>query len=218
MRKVEVTEWQKFWERTYIWWDDFRWHDRVLFCRCSCGAEKRVLLNSLRRGKSKNCWCKKIKHWLCINKGKNKFYTCYTNMLQRCNNPKHKSYKDYGAKWIKVEWSDFLEFQRDMYPSYIEHAKKYWEQNTTIDRIDGTGNYCKENCRRATYLVQANNLSSNCKVEYRWKHYTTLSELCREYWIKPTTLNMRLRRYWCSLEEALEKPIKHKKHARLQLV
>lgn len=101
-----------------------------------------------------------------------------------------------------------------MHESYEEHVTKYGVNETTIDRIDTFGNYCKENCRWATRLEQGNNLSSNCKVVYKWKTYNTLKSLCKEYWIKQTTLNMRIKHYWLTLEEAIETPVSKKAKTR----
>lgn len=99
-----------------------------------------------------------------------------------------------------------------MWNSYYDHISKYWEQETTIDRINSKGDYYKENCRWATHLEQSNNLSSNRKVVYKWKEYPTLSSLCREYWIWVTTMNQRLNKYGRTLEKAIETPIQiHKK-------
>ena len=45
-----------------------------------------------------------------------------------------------------------------MYESYLEHIKKFGKKNTTIDRIDNDGNYCKENCHWATAKEQSLNV------------------------------------------------------------
>lgn len=76
-----------------------------------------------------------------------------------------------------------MEFYNDMYQSYLEHIEKFGKEETTIDRIDGRGNYNKDNCKWSTHFEQSNNLSSNRSVTYNGKTYKTLASLCREYGI-----------------------------------
>ena len=54
-----------------------------------------------------------------------------------------------------------MQFKDDMYESYLVHLDKYWEKDTTIDRINPFWDYCKENCRWATIKEQANNKKRN---------------------------------------------------------
>lgn len=43
-------------------------------------------------------------------------YECFHNMIQRCENPNHPSYKNYGARGIKVcdRWHKFENFYADV--------------------------------------------------------------------------------------------------------
>jgi len=62
-------------------------------------------------------------------------------MKYRCYNPLSRAYFCYGARGIKLsdEWLKFENFYNDMKDTFIPGLE--------IDRIDGTTNYCKENCR-----------------------------------------------------------------------
>ena len=97
----------------------------------------------------------KIKHGLYGTQ----FYRIYYRILERCNDSRHPRFKYYGGKGVKVSWQNFIQFRDDMYESYRKHVEKFGEKNTSIDRIDGSGGYNKENCRWATYKVQNNNRS-----------------------------------------------------------
>lgn len=95
-----------------------------------------------------------------------KFYNKRRCMKRRCYGKNTMQYKRYWWRWIEILRNSFEEFKNDMYQSYLEHVEKYWEKETTIDRIDVNWNYCKDNCRWATYQVQASNRSNGNK--YTW--------------------------------------------------
>lgn len=89
-------------------------------------------------------------------------HTVWLGMKARCNNPKHRGYKDYGGRGISVckRWEEktfgFKNFMDDMGPrpegKYPSGFAKY-----SIDRIDNDGNYEPSNCRWADAETQSQN-------------------------------------------------------------
>lgn len=139
---------------------------------------------------------------------KTHFYRKFWCMNSRCYYIHNASYKSHWDKWIRVcaEWlKNFEQFYNDMYQSYLEHVKLHWAKNTSLDRIDSTKDYSKDNCRWATYEVQNNNLSFNRKYEIDWE-LLSVSQLARKYNIKVPTLFSRLNIAHDTIEEALAIP------------
>lgn len=62
-------------------------------------------------------------------------------MMRRCYNEKSVAYKDYGAKGIKVceEWHN-----REVFKKWCKDNG--WNKDLRLNRIDGTKDYCPENC------------------------------------------------------------------------
>lgn len=172
-------------------------------CKCDCGNIVNISTNSLVRRGVKSCGCyKPNKVRFCDSK---RFVHIYDGMIRRCCNENDAKYSNYGGRDIKVcdSWEeDFMNFKDDMYESYIEHVQKYGEKNTTIDRIDVNGNYCKENCRWATIKEQARN-----KQDTVYYNGIPLTKYCEETGINYKTIMSRVYRNNISVEDAVSESI-----------
>lgn len=151
-------------------------------CTCTCGGAKQVVSHGLTSGHTQSCGCLRneanavrgIKHGHSPSRSVGKrspTYSSWSAMCSRCNNPKATSYKDYGAKGIKVckRWLKFENFLADMGER---------PEGMTLDRERVTGDYKPSNCRWATRAVQANNTSANKFVMHNGVRIT-LSNLAR---------------------------------------
>ena len=116
--------------------------------QCDCGNIKTVRGDTLKVITS--CGCDKKKQDLInfsvINHHELTYhpvYSIWNAMMQRCENPKFKHYKDYGGRGIKVceEWKDLRNFAKWADENGFESGK-----NLSIERKDVNGNYCPENC------------------------------------------------------------------------
>lgn len=143
----------------------------VWLCICDCGIETKIRKENLTSGNSTSCGCGKYvgldamthgysKHRLAGGENP-KFYRTWSMMLDRCRNPRNKSYKYYGGRGIRVceRWHTFENFLADM-------GQRPSGQHS-IDRINNDGDYEPDNCRWATQIEQRHNrrdsMSSACK-------------------------------------------------------
>lgn len=81
----------------------------------------------------------------------------YHDMYQRCNNPNHNNYSHYGGRGIKLEYNSPIDLYNDFIDELIHHSKIHGLNNSTFDRIDVNGNYCKANLRITTQSIQSTN-------------------------------------------------------------
>lgn len=188
----------------------------VWLCKCVCGNKKIINKSSLTSGGTKSCGClqkemvklyKKEKPNFIHGMSHTTFHNKWCSMIERCYNPNHPAYHNYGGRGIKIceKWLDFINFKEDMYESYLEHKKN--NDYTSIEREDNNGNYCKENCRWATRAEQSSNRRNSHLITYK-KETLSLKEWSKKINIKYNILHSRIFRSKWPIKKALTMPVR----------
>lgn len=137
-------------------------------CTCDCGIEIICRLTYLSKGKRLACGhgkCRnhptgKLNHAYTHGESKGRLYSIYNGMKFRCNDNKCASYKNYGARGVKVcsEWENSP-------AAFIEWAKNNgYEDKLSLDRIDNNKGYSPDNCRWVPRNQQNRNKRSNLVI------------------------------------------------------
>ena len=103
----------------------------------------------------------------------------YKNMKSRCLSKTCPDYPNYGGRGITIcqRWLDsYYYFYNDMGPRpSTEH---------TLERIDNSKGYSKENCQWATQKEQCNNRRTNVMIELEGE-VKTITEWAEKFGIDP---------------------------------
>jgi len=163
---------QRFGRLTVLGASDKRLCGGVLhICQCDCGNVKLVLKGVLDNGTTVSCGCyvrekareTAIKHKPRLLHGMagSLTYVSYHRMMERCFRPDERMKHYYGDKGITVcdRWADPV----DGFLNFVEDMGKRPSPKHTLDRIDGSKGYYKENCRWATRSEQMQNTSKKSK-------------------------------------------------------
>lgn len=136
----------------------------------------------------------------------------YTLIKRRCNNPKDKNYKEYGARGITIcaEWSN----KERVYENHASNTKgwlsfKQWAlsngytDNLTIDRIDNNKGYYPDNCRWVSMKEQSNNRRSCQLIKYNNKTLN-IKQWCEELGLNYKRTRDRLNKLHWTVDKAFQ--------------
>lgn len=122
-------------------------------------------------------------------------YRAWGAMIQRCTNEREPSFRNYGARGIRVcdRWRSFDNFIADMgaRPS----------GSHSLDRIDVNGDYEPRNCRWATARQQKQN-TRQARYVTAFGATMSITEWSRAHGVDRGTITSRLRLGW-SAERAV---------------
>lgn len=173
-------------------------------CRCDCGAEKVVSAANLKAGNTKSCGCLNREQASSLSKthgmSGTPTYNSWHAMMQRCYEPSHPYYDNYGGRGVTVapSWHNFSSFYEDMGER---------PEGTTLDRKQTALVYSRETCRWATGAEQAKNRRSTVRVLWKGKK-VTLIELSSEFSIPYDTLKARIQKLGWSVTRAVTTPVR----------
>jgi hypothetical protein len=175
-------------------------------CICDCGNQKEILCANLRKGTTNSCGCLRVEvpkaratHGHASKEVKSRTYSIWTNMINRCTNPKIHNWMDYGGRGIFVcqRW-------RESFENFLSDMGEV-PAGLSIDRINNDLGYEPNNCRWATAIDQQNNTSRNHIVEFRGESMT-IAQWAAKTGISANVLYARINRWGWSTERALTTP------------
>jgi|SRR5665648_476531 len=167
----------------------------MIECLCECGTTKMVYKSNLTTGKSLSCGClsKEVvsKRMSTHGESETKLYGVWLTMRNRCRLKTSKSYKDYGARGVRVcdEWESSFESFRDW--SLING----YREGLTIERKNNSDGYSPINCKWAGREEQGNNKRNNHWLKVNGEEHT-LAQWSRIYGISRKTIASRIKAGW----------------------
>jgi hypothetical protein len=179
-------------------------HTQRWECLCDCGkiVNRRTEAFKLRPD-ALSCGCTRAE---ISRKGSTKHgmhktseYSAYYALKSRCYSKSNPEYKNYGARGITVcdRWLESFEnFLKDM-------GRKPFK-SYSIDRVDSSKGYSKENCRWASPTTQSNNTRRNRFLVVDGIT-ATMAEHARRLGVSRTLVKSRLYIGW-GVDEAFKAP------------
>ena len=140
----------------------------IFECECSCPSKPKILVTGthLLTGHTLSCGCVQSER---ASIAKTKWKTpdekyasdVFRDMKKRCYNPKNSEYYCYGGKGIRI-CDDWLH-DRSKFVSWA--VSNGCHRGLEIDRVNNDGPYSPNNCRFVSRTINANNKSTNRRIE-----------------------------------------------------
>jgi hypothetical protein len=133
-----------------------------------------------------------VSHGAC----KTRLYNCWAGMIQRCGDPNHDAFHNYGGRGIVVckEWRNFAPYYAYI-RSLLPNGETDLPKGMTIDRIDNNDGYKPGNIRIATRKTQARNKRNNRNITIDGVTQC-LFDWCFLHRIRPSVVITRVKRGW----------------------
>lgn len=159
----------------------------VTLAKClHCGNVDKILEQNVRRAnRQQRKHCAKCIDETFHNMTNTRIWRIWKGMVERTTKQTSIHFKNYGGRGIGVsdEWLVFENFYRDMGPTY--------KDDLTLERIDNSKGYSKENCRWATAMEQQSNKRNNRVLVYQGEKMH-LAEFCRKVGVSRGAITVRL--------------------------
>jgi hypothetical protein len=155
-------------------------------CQCDCGDVYKYIATRVKHKRVNQCkQC--VSQLSKTNNAKHGMkytgtYSTWASMKDRCLNKNSNDFENYGAKGISIckEWINSFEM------FYLDMGEK--PKNMSIDRINNTLGYFKENCRWATHSQQQRNKSNSCLWLINGVVYESLLDAATEFGVTKQTI------------------------------
>jgi len=136
-----------------------------------------------------------------MSKAKMTEYRSWQSMKARCYNKNHTSYKNYGGRGLTVcdRWLNSFE-------TFLDDLGYKLNNTYTLERIDNSKGYSKENCKWGTKTEQSNN--RRCTKFITLNNETlSISDWARKMKVPYMTIRRRMEYGW-SEHDAVFTPVK----------
>lgn len=124
--------------------------------KCSCGNVKDTRLDGLQSGAVVSCGCHSLEQTTALNRShgmyKTPTYRSWSKMKRRCNDKEYEEY--YADVNYDKSWESFEDFLKDMGER---------PDGCTLDRVDNSKGYFKENCLWRSNSYQLKNQRKRCQ-------------------------------------------------------
>lgn len=161
-------------------------------CRCDCGDVRPYYISNLARQNEPMCPVCRLKSRPSKGGSGHPLYNIWKGIIQRCENPHHTHFADYGARGIVMcpRW-------REDFFAFVADVGERPSPSHTLDRKDNDRGYEPGNVGWATQAAQMNNTRKTVTISWRGRTYT-LSEAMEVTGLDRATLAWRIKRGWAA--------------------